>query len=886
MTETLTDSRTSALAYYERIGASLFPIPFGQKAPFGIVGSFKHDHSNQPETWKKWESENPGCNFGLVAFASHLIIADIDTSGGEAGRAEAWALWSDLCTSWGLPAPLSPHCQSQSGGWHCYLQVPSHIDAATLRQPDAVKKRINLRCVGYTVAAGSQFEGRPYLLMSEAPPHPAPAALVEHCTRAPVSRIATTTLPGSRDKGDVAALLLWLNEKGAFEDYESWFQIGMALRLEYGDDGFDLWELTHDGTVSPEQAASKWNSFATDPNPQSVTLATFLDRAHRLGWRGSVRKSTASMFSEVAQLAAASGASLSSGMPTPPAPGAMPMMAGQQELARVALPILTEFLSATPDMRPAAEEWPTLPVAMAGHDLYVPMTAALARIVALSEQPKFKPTAPVISVLIVLGELHGDVYSAIADRLNLSAAVRRKVKLGGKALADDVQRAFVRQDDWIYDARTGLPEHDNPDNVVVFLEIVGCEIRFNMWLEQMEICGGNDAELHWSQWTYIDDTIVAELRMRALREKTRFKMSKDFAWDALLSLSRKNRVDPALDTLKALQSSWDGKPRLSQWLVETCGVSDDAYHAAVSANIIGGMVRRIRQPGCKHDFMPVFYGPQGTGKSTIAMILADMGKSTLPEIVRRSTEWFSDEVLLGDASKELVLSLTGKCLVEIGEMGQRSSANIDHIKAMLSRQVDRGRTAYARSVSNRPRRNIFCGTVNGDEPLQDPTGNRRFLPIAVPNEVNLNWLSDNISQLIGEAATLEAAGADFALPRDVWATATERQEAARSQSDFEIYLNGWFLEGPTGWVTAADVASLLKEATGRSVAPNQYGKVMKALGFESKLARPDGRVWRRGTGARWTTHRDSSGRLCPRQMFGSVGAVPLPPGQPLPPLPY
>jgi hypothetical protein len=95
----------------------------------------------------------------LVAFTSQWIIVDIDTSGGEAGQDEAWDLWTGLCLSWGLPEPLAPHVQSARGGWHVYFAVPPHIDPSTLRQPGAIKGRINVRCIGYTVAAGSYYDG-------------------------------------------------------------------------------------------------------------------------------------------------------------------------------------------------------------------------------------------------------------------------------------------------------------------------------------------------------------------------------------------------------------------------------------------------------------------------------------------------------------------------------------------------------------------------------------------------------------------------------------------------------------------------------------------------------------------------------------------------------
>jgi hypothetical protein len=91
----------------------------------------------------------------------------------------------------------------------------------------------------------------------------------------------------------------------------------MALKLEFGDAGLELWQLAHDGTVTPEVEATKWNSFATEPTPGVQTLNTWLDRAHKLGWRGSVRKSAAALFDGVAQLAAATGASLPAGTPRP-----------------------------------------------------------------------------------------------------------------------------------------------------------------------------------------------------------------------------------------------------------------------------------------------------------------------------------------------------------------------------------------------------------------------------------------------------------------------------------------------------------------------------------------------------------------------------------------
>lgn len=709
------------------------------------------------------------------------------------------------------------------------------------------------------------------------PSYKAPDALVRHCMRATAAKVEGTALIGSRDKDDVATLLRWMVERDAFSDYESWLNAGLALKLEYGVDGVELWEICHDDTVTADIVESKWNSFSDEPKPGMTTLNSLLQRAHQMGWRGQVRKSTSAMFDGVAQIAAAAGATLASSFPAPA--GGMPMMGRGEKQAEHGGAILDEFLAATATdtpARPQADDVPQLPVSLSEHGLFHKLNDVINRVVAMAESPKFKASR-IIDVMGILSNVHPDVFDAVSRRICMFGHTlpTGKIKNAGNAFSNRVERALITIDDWKRD-HLGKIQNDNSDNCLVLLAQLSLDVRWNLWLERMEIKGGVDDELRWTDWTYVDDSVIAKLRTRANRTEIRFMPAEKFFWESLETISRANGVDPVRDLLAEIQAEWDGVSRLGTWLPLACGVPDDAYHQAVSRNIIGGMVRRIRQPGCKHDFMPVFYGPQGTGKSTIAAIIADMGKSTLAQIIKQSTEWFSDEVMLGDASKELVLSLAGKCVVEIAEMGMRGSANPNHVKAMISRQIDRGRTAYARSVSDRPRRNVFFGTTNDDEPLVDTTGNRRFLPVRVDREVNLAWMCDNIRQIIGEAATLEAAGNDFALPRDVWSTAGEHQEAARSATDMEILLQGWF--APTehtanlSFITAEDLIHLSNLCGWRG--PNgARSAIMKRMGFRSEKPVMDGRrpaVWVRGAcpsvadiprlGVRYMVGTDSQGR--------------------------
>jgi len=100
--------------------------------------------------------------------------------------------------------------------------------------------------------------------------------------------------------------------------------------------------------------------------------------------------------------------------------------------------------------------------------------------------------------------------------------------------------------------------------------------------------------------------------------------------------------------------------------------------------------------------------------------------------------------------------------------------DIEHLKAFLSRQIDRGRMAYGRIVTEAPRQCVIFGTTNNEEYLRDLTGNRRFWPVRV-TAFDLDSLTRDRDQLWAEAAAREASGATIRLDPRLWPKAAEEQ---------------------------------------------------------------------------------------------------------------
>ena len=186
---------------------------------------------------------------------------------------------------------------------------------------------------------------------------------------------------------------------------------------------------------------------------------------------------------------------------------------------------------------------------------------------------------------------------------------------------------------------------------------------------------------------------------------------------------------------------------------------------------------RAYRPGTKHDVVVVLVGPQGIGKSTAFARLFPPSEQD---------RWFSDALNLSGSDKQRIEALQGRVVVECAEMAGATRADLARLKAFVSRTDDGGeRLAYRRDPEPLPRRAVIVGTTNDLSCLpNDPTGNRRFVPIAVTAGKVRHmraWLDKHRAQLWAEALHRYRAGEPAYLPDELvkpQMTMTERHRDA------------------------------------------------------------------------------------------------------------
>lgn len=309
-----------------------------------------------------------------------------------------------------------------------------------------------------------------------------------------------------------------------------------------------------------------------------------------------------------------------------------------------------------------------------------------------------------------------------------------------------------------------------------------------------------------------------------LEVKWGLKTGKNRCADAILKTANlpKNTFNPATEYFNALV--WDGVPRLGDWLSKyiSDGSQSHEYLSIVGRKFLCGLAQRAMFAGCKFDTMIIFEGKQYGGKSFLSRLLGTIN----------GEEYFLDD-FKDIENKDALMKMQGKLIVEFPEISTLRKAEVNDLKAFITRQTDEFRPPYGRNVIVSPRQCVFVGTVNPEGSyLKDVTGNRRYWPVACRDRLPIDDLRGLIPLLHAEAAHYVREG------EQTWLN--ERQyEIATQEQDKRVVEDVWIdriedIVNNRDSITGDDILESLNITMDKRT-PMIYGRVkntMRRLGYE------------------------------------------------------
>ena len=319
-------------------------------------------------------------------------------------------------------------------------------------------------------------------------------------------------------------------------------------------------------------------------------------------------------------------------------------------------------------------------------------------------------------------------------------------------------------------------------------------IRWNTFSQQIEINGSTyDNAEHF----YLD-----------LADQGH-KVGKELALDCLIKVAREHPYDPVRMYLEHVAATVapvyiGGLASFYLRPEERTLTEPSLYDHMLKATLIGA-VRRVFEPGCKHDTACVITGDQGARKSSFWSVLGGAFYSAS----------------LGDISdKDDLLKLHRSWIMEWAELDHVTSRkHAGQVKSFLSQGTDLFRIPYGKAVEEFPRRGVIVGSTNRAAGfLQDDTGNRRFLVIPTTcseaSPIDTGPLAAERDAILSGAVHAYRAGELNYLPPELAQLVSEENEAYQLEHPWALPIREW-LSRPKTQLEPITTERALKEAVER-----------------------------------------------------------------------
>jgi predicted P-loop ATPase len=317
-----------------------------------------------------------------------------------------------------------------------------------------------------------------------------------------------------------------------------------------------------------------------------------------------------------------------------------------------------------------------------------------------------------------------------------------------------------------------------------------------------------------------------ELSLRYIHNKCihhDFNAPIDLVQSSFLSQGEMNKYNPAKAYLEKQYEVYQNAnlSDLSEFqkLLDTLKTPDtfnlEYKERLIKKWLISCVVAVCGEKGIKSQGVLVLQGKQGLMKTTWL-------KKLIP-----NENWFNEGESLDPANKDSVLGSIKYWVVELGEIESTFKKDLERLKAFISKDFDEVRRPYARTTSKYPRRTIFCGSVNGDEFLKDPTGNRRWWVIPC-EDIVFNETFD-LNKLWAEMYQLYLNGSSYYLSKQ------QIEEMSDINAQFEVKDKTYTLiqcsfdwdSHQRYWLKTVDIFNMLNDTKG--ITPTSINHALKKL---------------------------------------------------------